>query len=149
MENKDPAMKKVMIFGTFDGVHEGHRALFRQASEHGDHLIVVIARDVTVTRVKGRQPFFDEQQRLKDVADEAGVHEAVLGNVDDVYRVVAEHRPDCICLGYDQRNFIDGLREKLNELGLGDTQIVRLEAHEPERYKSSLLKKERRDGGSE
>ena len=45
-------MKKVMVFGTFDGLHEGHLDFFRQAREYGDYLIVAVARDVNVKKIK-------------------------------------------------------------------------------------------------
>jgi cytidyltransferase-like protein len=56
-------MKKVMVFGTFDGLHPGHESLFAQAREHGDWVIVVVARDRTVQEVKGRLPLRDEADR--------------------------------------------------------------------------------------
>ena len=34
-------MAKVMVFGTFDGVHPGHENFFEQAKQHGDYLIAV------------------------------------------------------------------------------------------------------------
>ena len=41
-------MKKVLVFGTFDGLHEGHKDFLRQAKQYGDHLTVVVGRDSTV-----------------------------------------------------------------------------------------------------
>ena len=41
-----------MLFGTFDGLHEGHFDLFRQAKKYGDYLVVVVARDVNVKKIK-------------------------------------------------------------------------------------------------
>ena len=42
----------VALFGTFDGVHDGHRDLFRQARKYGGRLSVIIARDWTVRQLK-------------------------------------------------------------------------------------------------
>ena len=47
--------------------------------------------------------------------------------------------PDIICLGYDQKTFIDNLESKLVDFGLA-TKIVRLKSFHPEKYKSSKLK---------
>lgn len=138
--------KTVMIFGTFDVVHQGHCALFRQAREYGNHVIAVVARDATVRAIKGRDPLLNEQQRLENVAREDGIDTAVLGNNNDnKYRVIADHTPDIICLGYDQKNFVDDLRKNLDLLGLHTTQIIRLEPYKPEIYKSSLLNKRMTD----
>jgi len=38
-------MKKVMVFGTFDGIHEGAFGSFLAAKKYGDYLVVVVARD--------------------------------------------------------------------------------------------------------
>ena len=131
---------RVMVFGTFDMLHEGHRFLFREAKKHGTELVVVVARDRTVERVKGRKPDFPEQQRLAAVLAEPGVDSAVLGHEDDQFRVLQEFRPDVVCIGYDQSAFVDELPARLAAIGLL-TRIVRLPAYHPERFKSSLLKR--------
>lgn len=48
-------------------------------------------------------------------------------------------RPDIICLGYDQKYFIDNLKEKLRQRGL-DIEIVRIQSFKPSIYKSSKLR---------
>ncbi|MBD3209190.1 adenylyltransferase/cytidyltransferase family protein [Candidatus Woesearchaeota archaeon] len=134
-------MKKVMVFGSFDIVHDGHRSLFKQAKRHGDYLVVVVSRDATYASLRGHKPLHGEQERLRNVAEELLVDEAVLGDTKDAYRVVREHRPPVICLGYDQQAFVDRLQEKLRSCNLRSTKLVRLEPFRPERFKSSLLKK--------
>ena len=57
-------MGKVMVFGTFDGLHPGHLNFFKQAIRLGDYLVVVGARDKPVNKVKKRKPRFSERQRL-------------------------------------------------------------------------------------
>ncbi len=140
--------KKVLVFGTFDGLHEGHKDFFRQAKKHGDHLIAVVGRDSTVTKTKGRPPKFSEQERLKVVQECGLVDEARLGNEAppggklDPYKVVEEVNPDLICLGYDQNFFADKLAEELPKRGLEKVKVERLKAYKPEIYKSSLLNRE-------
>lgn len=133
-------MKKVMVFGSFDVLHDGHRSLFEQAKQHGDHLTVVVARDDTYETLRLYTPIHDEQQRLSSVAQEALVDSAILGDRIDIYRAIKEYRPQVICLGYDQKHFVDGLDEKLLSLKI-PAQIIRLKAHLPDTYKSSLMKK--------
>lgn len=133
------AKKRVIVFGTFDVVHEGHRSLFRQAKAYGDELIVVVAKDETVKAVKGNLPHFNEETRLAAVEKETLVNRAVLGNPDDKYAVIEKLKPDIICLGYDQHTFIDQLPEELESRGLSP-KIVRLEAFKPEQFKSSKIK---------
>lgn len=135
-------MKKVLVFGTFDGLHEGHKDFFRQARKFGDHLIAVVGRDSTIVKTKGRSPKFNEQERLRAVQECGLADEARLGNENmSPYVVVKEVNPDIICLGYDQTHFTEKLTAALQEMGLGHVEIKRLTAFEPEKYKSSLLNK--------
>ena len=141
IKSKNNNMAKVLVFGTFDIFHAGHRFLLRQAKEYGDFLRVVVARDITVLQVKGRAPQHSEQARA-DVIKKSGLaDEVVLGSLNDKYEVVRDFKPDVVCLGYDQKFFIDSLRKKLDETGLEKTKIVRLEPHNEEKYKSSILRK--------
>ena len=58
------------------------------------------------------------------------------------YSAIRDFKPDVICLGYDQKQSVPELRQKLDALGLDRTKIIRLEAYEPEKYKSSILRKQ-------
>lgn len=133
--------KKVMVFGTFDIFHEGHKDFFRQAREHGDYLIVVVARDKNVLKAKGKLPQNNEEDRLKKIFESKLADMVVLGDLQDRYKVIQEYKPEVICLGYDQKVSVEELKEKLIEFGLEKTQIVRLKPFHPDVYKSSKLKK--------
>ena len=132
--------KKVMAFGTFDFFHAGHEDYLRQARALGDELIVVVARDDTVKKVKNAAPVNNERKRLRDVAACFHVSKAVLGNLDDKYRVIKRYTPDVLALGYDQYVFTYGLRNFFIQEKLG-TEIVRLESFRPQTFKSSLIKR--------
>lgn len=135
-------MKKVLVFGTFDGLHEGHKDFFRQAKQFGDHLMVVVGRDSTVERVKKRLPKHNENERLKAVEACEAVDFARLGNENtSPYLVIEQLKPDVICLGYDQTFFTEKLEAALTEMGMEHVQIHRLKAFKPEIYKSSILNK--------
>ncbi len=134
-------MIKVLVFGTFDGLHEGHRDFFRQAKEYGNHLTVVVGRDSTILKTKNKAPKFNENERLKAVQESGLVDEVRLGNKgNNPYKVIEEVKPDIICLGYDQTHFTEKLAAKIKEMGLG-VNIIRLKPFYPEKYKSSLLNK--------
>jgi FAD synthetase len=132
-------MKKVLVFGTFDIFHEGHKDFLRQAREHGDFLRVVVARDETVKQVKNRQAKNNQKQRMENVKTSGLADEVAAGNIGDKYAVIKEYEPDIICLGYDQEFFTDGLENKLKFFGLEKTKIIRLKPYKPEVYKSSKL----------
>lgn len=132
-------MSTVLLFGTFDILHPGHRDLFRQARQHGDRVEVILARDATVEQVKGRPPHFDEIQRKLQLEREPSIDIVHLGSLTDKYAAIREIKPDVILLGYDQDAFVDKLPPKLQEWGM-DTEIIRAKPFHPEKHKSSLLR---------
>jgi len=132
-------MKRVLVFGTFDGLHPGHINFFQQAKKLGDELIIVVARDATVERVKGRRPRKNENARLSDARNAGIAGEVLLGNLGDPYAIIKQIKPDIIALGYDQTSFTANLESELKKAAIS-VKIVRLKPHKPEIFKSSLIK---------
>ena len=132
-------MKKVMVFGTFDIFHQGHINFLQQARREGDFLIVVIAQDETVKKIKKRKAQNSARKRLLVVKNSQLADKVILGNLGDKYAVIKKYQPDVICLGYDQEAFIDKLKDKLKQFGLEKTQIKKMKPFHPEKYKSSRL----------
>jgi FAD synthetase len=129
-------MKKVMVFGTFDLLHEGHKDMFEQAREFGDYLIVVLARDASVKKIKGITPHQNELERLDHV--KKYVDRAVLGYEDDFFRVIEENRPAVLCFGYDQNQF--GAERELEKRKI-KVEMHTLKAFKPDEFKSSIARK--------
>ena len=127
---------RVMLFGTFDVLHPGHLHYLRDGQSRGK-MIVVIARDENVRRIKGFMPERSERIRKAAVEKEFPDATVTLGDPEDFLVPVREHAPDLILLGYDQR-----LPPGINEKDL--PPIERAEPLEPEKYKSSLLRKDKK-----
>ncbi len=133
-------MKKVIAFGSFDILHEGHRHYLNEAKGYGDYLIVVVARDDNILRFKGRKPRNDQNYRLKQVKNLDFVDEAVSGDKEDILKVLERHKPDVICLGYDQKTVdADKLRQELEKRKL-KAEIIRAKPYKENVYKSSKLR---------
>ena len=138
-------MKKVLVFGTFDLFHPGHQDFLWQAWSLGNHLTVVVSRDINVQIVKKHFPVENEAKRLQNIQEWLWKNnisgEVWLGNTDlsKKYAVIEKVKPSLICFGYDQQiNLID-LKNALKEYDLKDIQFYRLRSYHPEVYKSSLI----------
>ncbi len=135
------SMIRIMVFGTFDMIHAGHEDFFRQARLLATDpcLVVSVARDTIVKRVKGFLPRHAEHERLSSVQQHELVDEAILGDEAGYLAHIAAARPDIIALGYDQSGeYVDDLKKDLQAAGL-PANIVRLSAYKPEVYKTSKL----------
>jgi FAD synthetase len=106
--------KVVLASGVFDLLHLGHVRFLEEAKRAGGEnakLIVIIARDSTVEKTKGRKPIMSEDQRLALVESLKVVDEAVLGYEDlDIGEVIEKIKPDLIVLGYDQEDMEKGVK---------------------------------------
>ena len=121
-------MIKVMATGTFDLLHLGHIYYLEEARKHGDYLVVVVARDSTVRKLK-HEPITPESIRLRLIQQLKVVDEAVLGNEDDMYSIVNDIQPDVIALGYDQIHDEKKLKQELQKRN-SNAKIVRLSQYE-------------------
>lgn len=132
-------MKKVMVFGAFDELHEGHLNFFKQAKKHGDYLVVIVGKDKNIFKIKGKLPKNDERKRLNDIKKSNLVDKILLGALKNPYKRIKEIRPKVICLGYDQRSYSLKLKDRLKEFGLSNTKIVKLKAFKPKEFHSSII----------
>jgi len=120
---------KVLVGGVFDIIHPGHIYFLKRAKELGDELIVVIARDSTVIKKKGRKPILPENMRKEIVEALKPVDRAVLGYEEgDIYKIVEEVKPDIIALGYDQDLDPKELEKELSKRGLS-VKVVRIDKY--------------------
>jgi len=140
MAGKTSKRRVVLASGVFDLLHLGHVKFLEEAKKAGGknaQLLVIIARDSTVQKTKGRKPVMPESQRLALVESLRVVDEAVLGLEDfDVGDVIERVKPDVIALGYDQVGMERLVREYVNKHGL-DVKVVRLGKFENDELSSS------------
>jgi len=129
----DDKKKIVMCFGTFDSPHPGHISYLKQAKKYGNYLIVVVARDKNVKKIKGQLPRKNERERLEEIKKIKFVNEAALGRIKNKYNIIKKYNPDIICLGYDQEVDLKKLRKECKG------KIVRLKSYRENKYKSSKL----------
>ncbi len=129
MANKPRKKKVVLASGIFDLLHLGHVKFLEDAKRAGGEnakLIVIVARDSTVEKTKGRKPIMPEDQRLALVESLKVVDKAVLGYESlEIGEVIENVKPDVIALGYDQDEMERRVSQYLKEHNL-DVKIVRI-----------------------
>jgi FAD synthetase len=97
----------------------------RAGGEHAK-LIVIVARDGTVEKMKGKKPIMTEDQRRALVESLKVVDEAVLGYEDlDIGEVIGKVKPDVIALGYDQADMEKDVKTYLAKHKL-PVEVVRI-----------------------
>ncbi len=135
------AKQTILVFGTFDLIHEGHLSFFEQARKLSQNplLVVSIARDQNVKKIKGQRPRNSEQSRRRQIAKLPQVDLAVLGGLRNHIPHIVKINPDYIALGYDQKAYVKGLRQDLRQAGILP-KILRLKPFKPKVYKTSILR---------
>jgi cytidyltransferase-like protein len=132
-------MKKVMVFGVFDSVHEGHRHFLREAKKFGDHLIVVVPDNEIVKALKGNHPKKDIAERIEEIEQELEVDEVVAGDEEPgSWNIVKRMKPHVIAVGYDQKEMKKSLENSIGDFNWL-IELETISAHEPEKYRSSIL----------
>lgn len=138
------AQIRIMVFGTFDIVHPGHRNFFQQARSLAEqegaepYLIVSLSRTTNAERIKGKTLQSSESDRLARVQALPEVNMAMLGAPGNHVPHIVRQKPDIIALGYDQYAYVDTLEADLRAAGI-TPKIVRLQPFKPEKYKTSII----------
>ena len=132
--------KTVVIFGVFDGIHEGHLSFIKEARTHGEQLVAIVARDESVLKLKGKLPIKDEAERIKALLEIPEVDLVLLGDLEvGSYKALKEVNPQIVFLGYDQQALFDNINEAVKKGILPELELIYGKAYQPEIFKSSLL----------
>jgi len=132
--------KVILASGTFDLLHFGHVKYLEEAKKAGGEnaeLIVIVARDSTVEKRKGKRPVMPEDQRRSLVESLKVVDEALLGYEEfDISKVIEKIGPDIIAVGHDQNGIEREVRKAIAEKNL-KVQIVKIGRFGKEELNSS------------
>jgi FAD synthetase len=130
----------VLASGVFDLLHLGHVKFLEEAKKAGGsnaELIVIIARDSTVLKRKGKKPIMPENQRRALVESLKVVDQAILGFEDfDTGKVIEKIKPNVIAFGYDQDGMEKSVKSYVKKHGF-NIKIVRIGKFEEDRMESS------------
>lgn len=126
-------IKRGIVFGVFDGLHEGHRFFLKSASDKCESLIVVVAIDDASLALKGRIPKHSFNERMQALLSFNPSLKVVPGDsIQGEWSALTTYMPDMVFLGHDQ----SAIAEELEKIGI---QFSFIDSHHPEEFKSSLL----------
>jgi len=129
----------VMTGGTFDILHVGHLYTIKQARLLGDALVVVLATDNNVKRLKNRLPANNLNDRAEVLEGVNNVDAVVKGSETDFMSTVDLIDPDVIALGYDQAEEERDLYESVSARGHFHVKIIRLEKYVPGKSTTKIM----------
>jgi FAD synthetase len=129
MVGKAGKKKVVLASGTFDLLHFGHVKYLEEAKKAGGknaELIVIVARDSTVEKRKGKKTVMPEDQRRSLVESLKVVDEAILGFEDfSIDKVIERINPDVVAVGHDQEGIEREVRKAIAEKKL-NVQVAKI-----------------------
>ena len=138
--------RTVLATGVFDIMHPAHLRFLKESKRKGGpgaRLVVVVARDETVLRRKGRKPILSEKERLEMVSALRVVDRAVLGHKHlDLIGVLREIRPSIVSVGYDQNDIKSSVKKLIQQEKLG-IRVVQIGKFTPGVLNSSTKLKNR------
>lgn len=135
--------KTVVIFGVFDGIHEGHLSFIKDAKKEGNRLVAIVARDGMVKELKGKLPKYNEVDRINSLLEVPDVDLVLLGDPKkETYNTLKEVIPDVVYLGYDQNELKENIEMVIKNGKLPEMEILCGNPHKPEIFHSSILNKE-------
>lgn len=136
--------KTVVIFGVFDGVHDGHLSFIKDAKREGNHLVAIVARDNVVKELKSNLPRYNESERINMLLEIHDIDLVLLGDPKiGTYNILKEVKPHIVFLGYDQQALYKNLNNAIKNGKLPEMKIVCGLPHKPEIFHSSILNKDK------
>lgn len=101
MANLQP-QNRVLVFGTFDGIHPGHLHFLNEAKKLGN-LYVSVASNESVSQRKGRAPRLDMTKRIDEVKATKLAIEVLPGDTTlNQWTALKIVKPDIVAVGFDQ-----------------------------------------------
>ena len=134
-------MRKIVLAGgVFDIIHPGHIHTLNSAkalSGTDGILVVVIATDKTVLKMKKRKPLHNAQARQELVSSLSMVDLCIIGDEEDIFKTVDLIKPQIIALGYDQIHQEKFITDGCRKINL-DVTVARLESPIPKTSSSDI-----------
>lgn len=140
-------MTNVVLTGTFDPLHDGHRYFFRKAKNYGDRLYVGITSDNFIINKKCRQPLSPQNDRALEVFMQPDVDEVLfLPDGDKTIDLILGIPPHVYCFGPGQYPEDIEWNRRLMEIlkqNIPGIEIHNIEALDREIFNSTRIREEK------
>ncbi len=129
---------KILVFGSFDGLHAGHLSFLSQASGLGE-LYISVASDESVTFRKGKAPLYTQSKRIQSLKKLKIAKLIIPGDkTPRAWTPIHKVHPDIIAIGYDQVALKKELLKIKKDFGFS---IKTMKSFKPKKLHSSILNK--------
>jgi cytidyltransferase-like protein len=136
MSQEIPPQKTGVVFGVFDGLHDGHKYFLKEAAKHCEKLIVAVTASEVVFHLKGHLPRYEYNERIAAIIAFNPKLEVVQGDRTlGQWTTLKKYVPEIVLLGHDQQ----AIAEELVKLHI---RFIFLASHHPEKHKSSIIHKQ-------
>lgn len=136
MTQKTPPYQTGVVFGVFDGLHDGHKYFLTEAARHCEKIIVVVTASEAVLHLKGHLPRYEYGERVAAIRAFNPKLKVVQGDRTlGKWTAIKKYAPEIVLLGHDQQ----AIAEELVKLHI---RFIFLDSHHPEKHKSSIIHKQ-------
>jgi len=117
-------MKKVLTYGTFDLIHQGHINILRRAKDLGDYLVVAISTD-EFNAIKGKKAYHSYETR-KLILEAIKYVDEVIPETEWEQKIsdVKKHNIDVFVMGDDWTGKFDFLNDYCDVVYLPRTEGI-------------------------
>lgn len=130
--------------GTFDEIHDGHKALLVTAFKEGDHVIIGVTSDDKANEPRERQvsPY---EERVRNLRDECKTYENIfnatfeIARITDEYAKAIETDADFIVLSPEQKTHERAAEINLERVKRGKDRLQIIEAPMVEDYEGNKI----------
>lgn len=136
MTQKIPPYQTGVVFGVFDGLHNGHKYFLTEAAKHCEKIIVAVTASEAVLHLKGHLPRYEYGERVAAIRAFNPKLKVVQGDRTlGKWTAIKKYAPEIVLLGHDQRT----IAEELIKLRV---RFIFLNSYHPEKHKSSIIHKQ-------
>jgi cytidyltransferase-like protein len=133
MKQKKSPHKTGVVFGVFDGLHQGHKYFLTEAAKQCEKLIVSVTASEAVFHLKGHLPQYEYVERVAAIQAFNPKLKVVQGDQTlGKWTALKKYAPEIVILGHDQQT----IAKELMKLRI---HFIFLDSYHPEKHKSSLL----------